>query len=239
MAEDDKETKKDPRDPRVVTDYQGNSQKNKAVGRTEKKAEKKIEPVVLKGEVKLQQKSKGSWFRNAWNLLDIPGVFRHVYHEVAIPAAQNMFYDVTVGAIDRVTYRGRGGRRYPGPGPGQGSMIRYGGQVNRLGADPRSSIVSSASTRTTVTPRGARRNAPDGVFDTRQEAEDVLEGLNDIISQYDVASVGDLYELCGRPQDANPVDYKWGWVGVVDAPITPMRDGFLIEFPPVGALDQQ
>lgn len=231
MAE---EEKGDPRKPEVVTDYQGNSLKSRTQepGKPKGKTEKKIDPVV-KSATKIQKKSFVARVKKGVDDWDIPGVIRHAYHEVAIPAAQNLFYDTIVDAIGRVTFK-HGGRRYPGPHGG--SMITYGGRVNRDPREPRDRDPRTAP-RPTQGPRG-RRMADNVIFDTRGEAQDVLDGLNDVLLEYDFVTVGDLYELLGRPQDANPVDWKWGWVVAVDAPITQTRDGFMLDLPPVGPIDR-
>lgn len=226
---------KDPRKPNVVTDYKGNSNKSKAeaAAKVPARVEKKVQPVVT-GSVKIQKKPLMRRIKSGIDAWDVPGIIRHAYYEVAIPAAQNLFYDSIVDVIGRVTFKD--GRRYH-HGPHKGSMITYNRPVDRGYRDPREPRDRDRDRgRPTSGPRG-RRRADDVIFDTRGEAEDVLEGLNDIIEQYDFASVGDLYELLKRSDDINPVDWKWGWVGIVDAPITRDRDGYRMEFPPVEPLN--
>ena len=58
------------------------------------------------------------------------------------------------------------------------------------------------------------------IFRTRSEAERVLRGLNDLINQYRVARVSDLYELLGEDCDWTAND--WGWTSLASAYIAPI-----------------
>ena len=65
----------------------------------------------------------------------------------------------------------------------------------------------------------------DNVYlDTRQEAEDVIERMEDILEQYGSVSVGDLYDLCDVSGD--PTDWDYGWRSLRDAYSERTRDGF-------------
>lgn len=50
----------------------------------------------------------------------------------------------------------------------------------------------------------------DIVLDKRDEAEDVLSRMDELISTYGMASVADLYELVGVT--GNYTDNKYGWI---------------------------
>ena len=67
------------------------------------------------------------------------------------------------------------------------------------------------------------------VFDSRLEAESVLERMRDIIEQYEMASVADLYSLAGV--SSNYVDNNWGWRNLAQARTRQVREGFLLELP--------
>ncbi len=53
------------------------------------------------------------------------------------------------------------------------------------------------------------------VFDTHQEAVEVLQRLTDIVDQYDVVSVADLFDMVGLENDY--VDFKYGWTNLAKA----------------------
>lgn len=68
------------------------------------------------------------------------------------------------------------------------------------------------------------------VIGSRQEAEEVLDQLYDLISKYDEASVADLYELTGIP--SAHTDQKWGWKELRGSGVGRVRGGgYLLELP--------
>lgn len=81
--------------------------------------------------------------------------------------------------------------------------------------------------------RGARARHDFGelVFDTRVEAEEVLDAMFNEISQYDVVTVRALLELCDY--ETNAVDRRWGWTDIRGTDIVRMRDGsYLLDLRP-------
>lgn len=64
---------------------------------------------------------------------------------------------------------------------------------------------------------------------SRDEAELVIERLSDILENYDVASVADLYDLVGLP--TTYIDNKWGWTNLAYANVRQVREGYLIDLP--------
>lgn len=69
------------------------------------------------------------------------------------------------------------------------------------------------------------------IFRTKSEAERVLRGLEDQISQYRVASVADLYELLGEDCPWTATDY--GWTSLATARIDFVSEGYHLKLPPV------
>lgn len=208
-------------------DYQSNANKNKPKAKAEKKITR-----VTQGEVIVQKKSIGKRIKGIFIAADFGSVARHVIYEVLIPAARNMVYDVTTKSIERTLYGDNAFRRRNTNIFGQ-PRITYNQPVSR----PYSSPLSSSITQSQG-PRGPapQRSVSDNIiFATRQEAELVLERLNDVLDQYDVVSLGDLYELIGAP--SSHTDQKWGWtVGFSDAPIRQVREGYIIDLPPTEAI---
>ena len=67
------------------------------------------------------------------------------------------------------------------------------------------------------------------VFDTRKEAEEVLDRMDDLIDTYGVVSVADLYDLVGI--SGNYTDNKYGWTNLRNADVQRVRDGYLLKLP--------
>jgi hypothetical protein len=66
----------------------------------------------------------------------------------------------------------------------------------------------------------------DILFETRAEAQEVLNSLNDIIEEYGSASIADFYDLCGVTEQYT--DHKYGWTNVSKASIESVRGGYFI-----------
>ena len=70
----------------------------------------------------------------------------------------------------------------------------------------------------------------DIVFDTRGDADLVLDQMESAINQYSLVSVADLYDLAGitcRSYTAN----KYGWTDLRGAKVVRVRDGYILELP--------
>lgn len=70
----------------------------------------------------------------------------------------------------------------------------------------------------------------DVVFLSRDDAERVLEAMQQLLGHYEVVSFADYLELVGlaptRP------DENVGWRKLDDVQIKEVRDGFMLELPP-------
>lgn len=202
-----------------MTDYAGNSKKDKERATP---PEKKIERVV-QSEVVIQKKSLGRKFRDAIVEADFKSVMAYVVADKLIPAVRNTIVDVSTAGIERWIYGERMTRRMPGGGP----RYSYHTPVNRspLMRDPR-----MAPSREVGPRRMTRQASNDIILSSREEAELVLETMNDVIDKYEVVSVADLHELVGLP--ASHVDNKYGWVFLGDATVRQIREGYLLDLPP-------
>lgn len=73
------------------------------------------------------------------------------------------------------------------------------------------------------------------VYDTRDDAEKVLDALAERTFKYGQASVADLYELSRIPSQYTDVD--WGWCELSRASVERTRDGYIINLPRPERLD--
>ena len=191
--------------------------------------EKKIEKVVT-GEVQTRKKPLGKRFRETFAGADSKSVLEYVVMDVMVPAAKDMIADAVSQGVERKLFgevrsssRRAGG--YGGFRPGGQGFTAY----NRMGPP-------GGKTREPMDPRGpsTSRRARSHNFDeiilaTRAEANEVLDQLYSVISQYEVASVADLYEMVELP--SNFTDNKWGWTDLRGAEITRVRMGYLLDLP--------
>lgn len=65
--------------------------------------------------------------------------------------------------------------------------------------------------------------------ETRDEARDVVRGMQDIIRRYDCASVLNFYDLADLPTKSTDDDWGWSKTHPFEATITAVRNGYIIE----------
>jgi hypothetical protein len=71
----------------------------------------------------------------------------------------------------------------------------------------------------------------DIIVTKKEDAEQVVSLLKEIIKKYTTASLADLYDLVGLP--TNSSDTKWVWKILNDVPIRETEHGYVIELPPL------
>lgn len=201
-------------------DYAANSHKGKKAA--EKKERPKIDPVV-KGEVVNRKPTPGRRFKEIFFGGEAKGVIAYVAGEVLLPAFRNLLVDASTEGIRRMVY---------------GESTQHHRSQMYSGRTTYNSPVRRSESRYSRTPppptySPSRRSENDIILATREDAEEVLERLGDIVEAYEFASVGDLYELCGLP--VAHVDQKYGWISLQGAGIRQIREGYLLDLPPAQA----
>lgn len=206
-----------------VEKYPSNSYTN----RMNKKPKKEIKPVV-KNEVRIQKKGLGEKFSETFLQADIQSVKNSVIFDILIPAAKDMFSDMTKGLVDGLLYgERRGSRTYRDRGSSR-VYRRYDDcyddrprRRQREDDDP-----SFASSRSIV---------DNLIFKTRGEAEEVLSNAIDYIEEYDSISVKDLYAYANKKSDFTKE--KYGWYDLSSASVERIREGYLLKLPKPVVID--
>ena len=104
------------------------------------------------------------------------------------------------------------------------------------GSPSKSNVVGKVSYRqyyTSSNPAGTSNNSrsaasqgylyPDTCYETRGDAEMVLETMRDVLDKYQVVTMADMFELSGLV--TQPGDFKFGWTDLSSASIERLRDG--------------
>lgn len=214
----------------MVEDFPSNSQSQQPA-KKEAESQKKVEPVV-EGKVVQKKPSVGRRFKESF-----------MSGESAKTAAGYVFFDVLIPAAKDALLKG----------VSQGFEKMLWGNVSgptRTGArDPRfeSPFGHVAYNRPSSSPlrRGEPRDQLNRsrrmpgwnelVFESRHEADEVLDGLFNLISQYQIASVADLYALSGLQTDHTMG--KWGWTELRGSNVRQTGDGYLLMLPKPEALE--
>lgn len=76
----------------------------------------------------------------------------------------------------------------------------------------------------------------DITLETRGEAEEVLHIMREIIKEYGLVRISDLYEMIGVPLD-NYTGNNYGWMNLRTAEVVRVRDGFMLKLPRAIPLD--
>lgn len=202
--------------------YPGNSNKDKAG-----KPDKNIQQVTSVAAVQ-RKKSIFKRIGETFSGDDAQSVGSYILFDVIIPAAKNMLSDAVSQGIERLLF-GESSRR-SGSRRNGGSYTSY----NRMYSGGGSSS-SAPWSRDRDEPRQISKRAraqhdfDEIILQTRGEAEEVLDRLGDLIDNYEVATVSDLYELVGIT--GSYVDDKWGWMEISSANVQQVRAGFLLNLP--------
>ena len=199
-----------------------NSQMPRKAGekRKQPKEKPKVEPVVT-GKVRTRRPGLGRQIKESFTGDSLQSVAEYVVIDVAVPAAKSMITDMFKEGIERVMWGDSGSRRTTGVSPtmriAATNYTRYAAPAIKSGARE-----LSARARST-------HDFEEIVLDTREEAANVIDKLNDLIEEYEVATVADLYDLAGYTSEFT--DQKWGWTDIRGAQVRRIREGFLIELP--------
>lgn len=202
-----------------MEDYKPNSHKY----RNEQKElpKKKVEKVV-KGNVRVRKKSQASKFKDVFISEDASNVKSYILMDVLIPAIKKAVSDIVTDGIDMILYGGSGGRS---KNRSRSSKISYTNYYDRRDEERRR---TDSRTRTGY-------SVDDIVLDTRGEAEDILQRMDELIDTYGIVSVADLYDLVGA--SGNYTDNKYGWTNIRNAEPVRVRDGYMLRLPKAGPIN--
>jgi hypothetical protein len=206
-------------------DYQGNPNKDK-----EKKPAKQIEKVVT-GEAVQKPKSIGRKFKDIFFGGNVKASARFVTADVILPAFRDLLVDAISNGARRVVY---GESMYRSRRPTDyRPRVQYSNPINPIYRnDPRYDTRPRANLPDQRNPyRTERRDANDIVLESKMDADRVVESLFEIVDKYEVASLADLYDLLGW--QSSHTDNKWGWTQLNNIEVRQVRDGYLIDLPPL------
>lgn len=215
----------DEKSGQMRTNYQSNSHKSKAADK-EAPPEKRVDKVIT-GDAITRKKPLGRRIAETFTGEDVHSVGGYVLFEVMLPALKTMISDAASQGVERMLF----GDSRPASRIGSRSVNGY-TSYNRISQAP---SMSGAGPRALSQRARATHDFREIILETRGQAEVVMERLGDLIAQYGVATVADLYELVGVT--GSFTDDKWGWPDLREAGIRRVRDGFLMMLPAPTALD--
>lgn len=188
--------------------------------------EKKNVEKVVKGKVITKKQPISKKFANTFISEDVSNVKSYLFFDVFIPALKDTVSSMLSTGVDMLLYgEARSSSRRGGRARSYNSYDRYYSEKDSRKSG-RNYGRSSAR---------ERYNYNEVILDTRVEAEDVLDHLIELVEDYGMASVADLYQLVGERTEFT--DNNYGWFDLKTAGVTRVSDGYLINLPPTKLLD--
>lgn len=170
---------------------------------------------VVTGAAKTRKKSEVKKFANTFLPDDVTSVKSYILMDIVVPGLKNAIADVVSIMLFGETGR-IGGKK------GNGSKVSYQRYYDDRRDDRRNY---------------ARPRAPGGydyddiIFESRGDADIVLDQLEAAINQFGLASVLDLYDLAGITCPTSYTADKYGWTDIRSAKVVRVRDGYVLELP--------
>lgn len=196
-----------------MTDYKPNSHGYKEVQKEKEieKDKKRVDKPIVTGKVATKKKGVFSKFIDEFISEDAKNVKSYVFGEVLFPAIKKAIYDVVIDSTDMILYGGskQGRKRLPADNV---SYRNYYDRNNRSAREPRDDRYPTNN-----------YSYHDIFLESRQEAEMVLDRMYELLDQYGLVRVADLYDLIGVT--GSYVDNKYGWTSLRAAEIVRVRNG--------------
>lgn len=189
----------------------------------EKKNDSKIEekhmPKVTTGAIRTKKKSK---FQELFVQEDLRAAARYAFEEMAVPGLKNVIFDVFTSAIKRMMW-GESSDRRERRGSPKISYQRYYDdhddyRSNRSRSDRRDRD------------RDSKYGYDEILFETREDADEVLDNLLNALAEGYIVSVGDYYDFCGKT--GSYTDHKYGWTDLRSAKVERYGKEYYIKLPP-------
>lgn len=188
--------------------------------------EKKIEKVI-EGTVHRRKPTIGRRFAQTFFGQDAKGVVESVVGEVLVPALKATITDAISRGVEQLLFGNAAPRRDSYRSTQRTNYTNYSQPARRD---------VSYGTGNPVQTRSARRQASEFVdsitFETRVQAERVLDEMKDNLDRYGAVSVADFVEMCGEVP--SPMDDTVGWhdLNRSNAYVRRLRNGdYVIELP--------
>ena len=198
-----------------MSTYKSNSHRSK-----EEVENKKVEKVV-KGAVKTKKKSGSTRFKDVFIAEEASSVKDYILMDVLLPTIKKAISDIVSNGVDMLLY-GETGRSSSRRSGSKVSYSKYYDERDR-GRERDYRRIKSAY------------DYEDIFLETRAEAEEVLNRMDDLIDNYGIVSVADLYDLVGI--SSNYTDNKYGWTNLRNARVERARDGYYLNLPKALPID--
>lgn len=195
-----------------MDEYKPNSN---AYKQSQKEPAKKNLTKVVNGKAKPKKRSEFRKLASIFIPEDVTNVRSYILMDVVVPYVKDAIEDII-----HMLLRGESRSRSSKVGT-NASKVSYRGYYDN----------NRDNRRHDANPSRTIFDYEDILFETRADAEVVLDTMNDIISQYGSVSVADLYDLAGV-YTSNYMAVNYGWNDIFGAiPTRAGRDGYTLKLP--------
>ena len=195
-----------------MENYPSNSHKAR-----EEVAEKKVEKVVS-GKTSTKKKSGIRKLSDTFLSEDVSNVKSYIFSEVLLPAAKKLVSDIVTNGTNMLLYGEIKNKK------GNSSKVSYSRYYDDRSRDYRSPVVRNNFDYDEI------------IFETRGDAEAVLDAMYYILNQYKVVSVAELYDLASITTH-NYTCNNYGWIDLRGSSVVRVRDGYILKLPRALAID--
>lgn len=147
---------------------------------------------------------------------------KKVGRDVVVPRLKAGFEEAAANFLSGMLW---GGGNRPAGTMVQGAAFRAGG-VNYQSVSTQNAMLAARQASVPVTSSG---NYQDLVLPSQQLAELYLGNMFELLNQYRVVAVADLYEMAAITPAIS--DNSYGWTSLEGSRISKVRDGYLLELP--------
>lgn len=192
----------------MTNNYVNNSIKNRENQQDQKKQVVK----VVKGKAKTKKKSELS--KIASNIIseEAKSIKEYAIYDVVIPVVKDTITQLIKGSIDMLFY---------GEVRGGSSSRRSSSNASRISYRD---FYDDRNSRRDMHRTSDRYSYDDITFEYRQDAEEVLNRMDEIVEQYGVVTVADLFDLAGITGNGY-TDQNYGWTSTRSASVERNRQG--------------
>lgn len=190
-----------------MEEYKSNSYASKAAAKNELAEKPKIGKVV-KGSAKARKKG---FFEKIFTSEEATNAKASIKQDVIIPSIKKIIFDT----IERIIYpdsRDRGRRS-------TADRFSYNNVYNN----------TNRREQTPITRTAGGYSYDEVSFESRGDAEAVLDRLCEVVGTYGQVSIADLYEMAELP--SRYTDNNYGWKDLGSASVERVRDGYMLKLP--------
>ena len=174
---------------------------------------------------KLKKPGTMTKLADVFGLEDARDVKSFIISDVLVPGLKNLFFELAKKSLEMTLFGG---------GSSKSSSV---GNIIKLSSSNKTAYNRSYSYTTNTPSQNARAKSEklvggvdNIIFETRGDAEIVLDAMDEIISEYGVVSVSEFYDLAGVSIDNYQLK-NFGWDTLVGARVRFINDGYAIQFP--------